>query len=80
MSQIEFGVWAPVHGPRAAAHAPQEPYDASWEHNRATVLEAVPEPRADEAFIAQLQKAADWLVERKVLPEKVTVTDLLAKV
>ncbi|GLK54060.1 sulfonate transport system substrate-binding protein [Methylopila capsulata] len=37
-------------------------------------------PVTDEAFIAQLQKAADWLVERKVLPEKVTVTDLLAKV
>ncbi len=40
MSQIEFGVWAPVHGPRAAAHDPLEPYDASWEHNRATVIEA----------------------------------------
>ncbi|GBD50476.1 ABC transporter substrate-binding protein [Methylopila sp. Yamaguchi] len=37
-------------------------------------------PVTDEAFVAQLQKAADWLVERKVLPEKVTVTDLLAKV
>lgn len=40
MSQIEFGIWAPVHGPRAAAHDPSEPYDASWEHNRDTVLEA----------------------------------------
>ncbi|WP_040577255.1 LLM class flavin-dependent oxidoreductase [Methylopila sp. M107] len=40
MASIRFGVWAPVHGPRAAAHDPLEPYDASWAHNRATVLEA----------------------------------------
>ncbi|MET0313619.1 MAG: LLM class flavin-dependent oxidoreductase [Hansschlegelia sp.] len=40
MPKIEFGVWAPVHGPRAAAHDPQEPYDASWDHNRDTVIEA----------------------------------------
>ncbi len=40
MSFIRFGIWAPVHGPRAAAQDPAEPYDASWEHNRATVLEA----------------------------------------
>jgi alkanesulfonate monooxygenase len=33
-------VWAPVHGPRAAHHDPEEPYDASWEHNRKIVLEA----------------------------------------
>lgn len=37
---IRFGVWAPVHGPRAALRDPQEPFDASWEHNRAVVLEA----------------------------------------
>lgn len=37
-------------------------------------------PVTDEAFIGRLQKAADWLVERKVLPEKVKVTDLLAQV
>jgi alkanesulfonate monooxygenase len=40
MSHIRFGVWAPVHGNRAAAHDPLEPYDASWAHNRDTVLEA----------------------------------------
>jgi alkanesulfonate monooxygenase len=37
---IRFGVWAPVHGPRAAHHDPEEPYDASWERNRRLVLEA----------------------------------------
>lgn len=37
---MRFGVWAPVHGPRAALRDPQEPFDASWEHNRAVVLEA----------------------------------------
>jgi alkanesulfonate monooxygenase len=37
---LRFGVWAPVHGPRAAHHDPEEPYDASWEHNRKIVLEA----------------------------------------
>ncbi|MFT4267445.1 MAG: LLM class flavin-dependent oxidoreductase [Xenophilus sp.] len=36
----KFGVWAPVHGPRAAWQDPAEPFDASWEHNRDTVLEA----------------------------------------
>jgi sulfonate transport system substrate-binding protein len=34
----------------------------------------------DEAFVGRLQKAADWLVERKVLPEQVTVKELLAQV
>ncbi|MFL1877057.1 NrtA/SsuA/CpmA family ABC transporter substrate-binding protein [Hansschlegelia beijingensis] len=37
-------------------------------------------PVTDQNFVAQLQNAADWLVERKVLPEKVTVAELLAKV
>jgi len=37
---LRFGVWAPVHGPRAAHHDPREPYDASWEHNRKIVLAA----------------------------------------
>ncbi|MGV6876315.1 LLM class flavin-dependent oxidoreductase [Pseudochelatococcus sp. B33] len=37
---IRFGVWAPVHGPRAALNDPQEPFNASWEHNKAVVLEA----------------------------------------
>jgi sulfonate transport system substrate-binding protein len=37
-------------------------------------------PITDEAFVGRLQKAADWLVERKVLPEQVTVKELLAQV
>ncbi|CAO3428429.1 LLM class flavin-dependent oxidoreductase [Azospirillum endophyticum] len=37
---IRFGVWAPVHGPRAALQDPAEPFNASWEHNRDVVLEA----------------------------------------
>ncbi|MDR4308624.1 aliphatic sulfonate ABC transporter substrate-binding protein [Chelatococcus sambhunathii] len=37
-------------------------------------------PVTDKAFVDRLQKAADWLVERKVLPEQVTVTELLAQV
>lgn len=40
MPKVRFGVWAPVHGPRATAYDPQEPYDASWAHNRASVIEA----------------------------------------
>ncbi|MFG1343340.1 LLM class flavin-dependent oxidoreductase [Xanthobacter autotrophicus DSM 431] len=37
---LRIGVWAPVHGPRAAWQDPAEPFDASWPHNRDTVLEA----------------------------------------
>jgi len=37
---IRFGVWALVHGSRAALQDPDEPYDASWERNRDLVLEA----------------------------------------
>lgn len=33
----------------------------------------------DENFLAELQRAADWLVARKVLPEPVKVTDHLAQ-
>jgi alkanesulfonate monooxygenase len=40
MSVVRFGVWAPVHGPRAASQDPLEPYDASWAHNRQAVLDA----------------------------------------
>lgn len=36
-------------------------------------------PVTDEEFVAGLQKAADWLTVRKVLPENVTVADHLAK-
>ncbi|SFM45665.1 LLM class flavin-dependent oxidoreductase [Methylobacterium pseudosasicola] len=35
-----FGIWAAVHGSRAAHHDPDEPDDASWERNRALVCEA----------------------------------------
>ncbi|SKD01977.1 Flavin-dependent oxidoreductase, luciferase family (includes alkanesulfonate monooxygenase SsuD and methylene tetrahydromethanopterin reductase) [Burkholderia sp. YR290] len=35
-----FGVWALVHGSRAALQDPNEPYDASWARNKALVLEA----------------------------------------
>ncbi|WP_133645610.1 LLM class flavin-dependent oxidoreductase [Paraburkholderia flava] len=35
-----FGIWALVHGSRAALQDPDEPYDASWARNRALVLEA----------------------------------------
>ncbi|KQP05828.1 MAG: LLM class flavin-dependent oxidoreductase [Methylobacterium sp.] len=35
-----FGIWAAVHGARAAHHDPDEPDDASWDRNRALVLEA----------------------------------------
>ncbi|MEW6639536.1 MAG: NrtA/SsuA/CpmA family ABC transporter substrate-binding protein [Pseudomonadota bacterium] len=35
-------------------------------------------PVSDKAFVADLQKAADWLAARKVLPEPVTVSDHLA--
>ncbi|ACL57628.1 Luciferase-like monooxygenase [Methylobacterium nodulans ORS 2060] len=40
MTLPRFGVWAPVHGSRAAHHDPDEPDDASWARNRALVLEA----------------------------------------
>ncbi|WP_375455623.1 LLM class flavin-dependent oxidoreductase [uncultured Methylobacterium sp.] len=35
-----FGIWAAVHGSRAAHHDPDEPDDATWERNRALVLDA----------------------------------------
>jgi alkanesulfonate monooxygenase len=37
---LRFGIWALVHGPRAAHQDPEEPYDASWERNRNLVLAA----------------------------------------
>src|SRR3569833_594523 len=39
-SPVRFGVWALVHGSRAALKDPEEPYDASWDRNRRLVLEA----------------------------------------
>lgn len=37
---MRFGIWALVHGSRAALQDPEEPYDASWERNLALVQEA----------------------------------------
>ena len=37
---LRFGIWAAVHGSRAAHHDPDEPDDATWDRNRALVLEA----------------------------------------
>jgi hypothetical protein len=37
-------------------------------------------PVTDAAFVAGLQKVADWLTDRKVLPDQVTVADYLAVV
>lgn len=38
--EIRFGIWALVHGSRAALQDPDEPYDASWERNRDLILAA----------------------------------------
>jgi len=37
---IRFGIWALVHGSRAALQDPDEPYDASWKRNHRLVIEA----------------------------------------
>ncbi|MFD1624097.1 NrtA/SsuA/CpmA family ABC transporter substrate-binding protein [Azospirillum griseum] len=37
-------------------------------------------PVTDQSFVTELQKATEWLVARKVLPEAVTVADHLARV
>jgi alkanesulfonate monooxygenase len=37
---LRLGIWALVHGNRAALSDPDEPYDASWDRNRRLVLEA----------------------------------------
>jgi sulfonate transport system substrate-binding protein len=37
-------------------------------------------PTTDKVFVDGLQKATDWLVERKILPEPITVSDHLFKV
>lgn len=38
--RMRFGIWALVHGSRAALQDPDEPYDASWVRNRDLILEA----------------------------------------
>jgi alkanesulfonate monooxygenase len=35
-----FGIWALVHGSRGALQDPDEPFDASWDRNRALIIEA----------------------------------------
>ena len=37
---IRFGIWALVHGSRAALRDPDEPYDASWDRNQRLIQEA----------------------------------------
>ena len=37
---LRIGIWALVHGNRAALNDPEEPYDASWPRNRDLVHEA----------------------------------------
>jgi len=37
---LRLGIWAAVHGSRAALQDPDEPYDASWERNKKLVLQA----------------------------------------
>ncbi len=37
---LRLGIWALVHGNRAALQDPDEPYDASWDRNRRLILEA----------------------------------------
>src|SRR5882762_6487065 len=49
---LRFGIWALVHGPRAAHQDPEEPYDASWERNRDLVL-AAEQLGYDSTLIAQ---------------------------
>jgi alkanesulfonate monooxygenase len=39
-SPLRLGIWALVHGNRAALSDPDEPYDASWDRNRRLILEA----------------------------------------
>jgi alkanesulfonate monooxygenase len=51
-SSPRFGIWALVHGSRGAYQDPDEPYDASWERNRALVL-AAEEVGFDSVLIAQ---------------------------
>jgi alkanesulfonate monooxygenase len=49
---LRFGIWALVHGSRAAHQDPEEPYDASWERNRELVL-AAEQLGYDSTLVAQ---------------------------
>ncbi len=48
VSPPRFGIWAFVHGSRAALQDPDEPYTASWERNRRLILQ-VPRVRGERA-------------------------------
>lgn len=50
--RLRFGIWALVHGSRAALQDPDEPFDASWERNRNLIL-AAEALGYDSALIAQ---------------------------
>ena len=52
MAKIKFGIWALVHGSRAALQDPDEPYDASWERNR-DLVRAAEKLGFDSTLIAQ---------------------------
>lgn len=47
-----FGVWAPVWGPFASRHYPDDPFDASWDLNRRYVL-AAEQLGFDSTLVAQ---------------------------
>jgi alkanesulfonate monooxygenase len=40
MSGPRFGVWALIGGTWASLHHPEDPFDASWQRNRAQIVEA----------------------------------------
>ena len=58
---LRLGIWALVHGNRAALNDPEEPYDASWERNR--------KPRA-RSRSARLRLHADRPAHRQSAPRR----------
>jgi sulfonate transport system substrate-binding protein len=73
--------WASTH-PEEAEHIQQSVArygDAVRDSFIAMKRRYVIYPVTDQEFVADLQRAADWLVARKVLPEAVTVSDHLAR-
>ena len=59
MSNIRFGVWALVHGSRAALQDPEEPYDASWDRNRALIVGMVSFGKGSVQTVIPLQNGRD---------------------
>jgi sulfonate transport system substrate-binding protein len=73
--------WASAH-PEEAEHIQQRVAkysDAVRDSFIAMKRRYVIYPVTDQEFVADLQKAADWLLARKVLPEAVTVSDHLVR-